>query len=40
LGVALLGVFIQIAGKTAFESLQERVEQKRATQESTNQHSK
>ncbi len=39
LGVALLGVFIQIAGKTAFESLQERVDAKRAAQESSNQPS-
>jgi hypothetical protein len=30
LGVALLGVFIQLAGKTAFESLQEAVQHRQA----------
>lgn len=37
LGVALLGVFIQIAGKTAFESLQERTSKKRDEGTSTDQ---
>jgi voltage-gated potassium channel len=30
LGVALLGVFIQIAGKTAFEGLQETIQRRQA----------
>ena len=33
LGVALLGVFIQLAGKTALESLQETVQRRQAKKE-------
>ncbi len=38
LGVALLGVFIQIAGKTAFEGLQANVERRQAEKEKADQN--
>jgi voltage-gated potassium channel len=33
LGVIMLGIFIQLAGKTAYESLQERVQRRQAAQD-------
>jgi len=33
IGVAMLGVFIQIAGKTAYENLQERVRRRQTAQD-------